>query len=397
MVTSEFKDKVKAAINLKELAEEHTELVPMGDDVWGGHCPHPDHEDSTASFRVWHNKDGSWTWSCMGCHCDKKDLEHHSYGSDCIAFVQWMSDHKGSKHRKTFLEAVKELADKAGIPMEHEKHEEEYKFLAIQARCYHANLFPGIRKYLYERGLDDSDIDAWQIGFNARPEKQSGGRVIPRIMFPLLARHGRVLGFSARKLPEAYEGAPKYLNSATSEWFQKRSYFYGGHLIEDDCDEIRIVEGVVDVILAHKYGVKNVVAPLGTAFTEDHACMVKNLGKTPVFCMDGDSAGEKAAEKSVRMMANIGVYSKVCTMPHGMDMADLANREKSSLESWVKANTVLYWEYRLREPSNEFSSALSQLRMKMLPAIKEAFEGVQEPDEKLMFKSYVKERFGIAL
>lgn len=119
MFSSNFKDKIKQKINLLELIKEYTDLKPAGDNIWQGRCPHPDHDDTTPSFRVWKNNDNTWSWACMGCHVGKKDTKdnkYRNYGSDCFAFVQWMSDHKNSKHIYSFTESIMVLADKYNIP-----------------------------------------------------------------------------------------------------------------------------------------------------------------------------------------------------------------------------------------------------------------------------------------
>ena len=66
MFSSNFKDKIKQKINLLELIKEYTDLKPAGDNIWQGRCPHPDHDDTTPSFRVWKNNDNTWSWACMG-------------------------------------------------------------------------------------------------------------------------------------------------------------------------------------------------------------------------------------------------------------------------------------------------------------------------------------------
>lgn len=396
MVSREFLDNLHKNVNLKELVEQYTELSSVGDNVWGGHCPHPDHEDSTASFRLWLSKDGNWSWSCMGCHCGGKDIQHHNYGSDAIAFVQWMSDYKGTPHKLSFIEAVKKVADFAGLHIESDINNSKYDFLRIQADTYHKNLTPSIRNYLYHRGLDDTDINRWHVGMCAMPEKSSEGAVIKRIVFPLMNKSGNIVGYSKRILPDCkHASAPKYINSANSKWFKKRHFMYGENNIDESFGEIRITEGVMDVILASKYGVKNIVAPLGTAFTEEHAKTIADAGFTPVFCMDGDSAGQKAISRAVRMMSETGVYSKVLILKDGMDMADLANKEQDNLEAYIKQHSLMYWEYLLRDPAAEYMSAMNELKLRIMPFIKEAGKSISNSNEKLLFSDYIAQRFDI--
>lgn len=70
---SDLSQQIKASINLLELIKEYCEVKPIGTNVWAAHCPHPDHNDRTASFRIWYNKTTkNWSWACMGCHNGKK-------------------------------------------------------------------------------------------------------------------------------------------------------------------------------------------------------------------------------------------------------------------------------------------------------------------------------------
>ena len=399
MISDTIITKVKLATDLKELAQEYgAKLYPAGENIWQGRCPHPDHNDATPSFRIWLKPGNDWTWACMGCHSGKKDLKHGNYGSDCFAFVQWMSSHSHSKHRLSFYETVQLLADRAGIPLEEDKYSWEISQNNLKAKAYHSGLPNYVRKYLTRRGLSDTDIKEWLIGFTCFPEKTAGYKAVPRISFPLFSNHRQILGFSSRKLEDNIdENVPKYRNSANSPWFSKRSYLYGNHKYDSSFCEIRIVEGVMDVILATKYGAKNVVAPLGTSFTAEQAELIKNTRKIPVLCMDGDAAGQHAIKRIVSMFANIGVYCKILILPNNMDMADIANEQKDNLENYIQTHALLYWQYMLKDIIAEYESKLSELRMNILPAIKLAAEGIKTQEEKIMLNSFIKERLGVYL
>ena len=401
MISDAFKAKVKDATNLLELAEEYTEMHPAGFNMWQGRCPHPDHDDSTASFTVYYNRDKTWSWCCYSCSSEKKDVKKGSYGTDCYSFMMWMSDYKGTKHKVSWPEAVRLLAKRAGIPMEEDKCTEVYEKLKRRALGYHENLFPFVKSYLYERGLNDNDIDEWLIGFSTFEEvryvdKKRVCESIPRIVFPLLDQYGQVLGSSRRKFGnEDDKSICKYWNSPTSEHFHKKRYLYGIQKYDPSFEEIRITEGQMDVILSAKYGVKNIFAPLGTAFGEEHAKFIQKQGKIPCFCLDGDAAGQKATRKKVAMMADMGVYAKVLLLPDGMDMADMANLYKEKLEEYIETHSMPYWQYLLKDKAEEFEAKVNELRAKMLPTILEACDSVKSDKDNMLLKSYLRERFGI--
>ena len=392
MFSQSFIAKVKDAIDLLELVKEHVEVRSVGANVWQSRCPHPEHNDSSPSFRIWKNKEKngkhSWSWACMGCHQGKKNARFKNYGSDCFAFIQWMSDYAGSKKKFNWREAITILAKRANIALEEEKYSEVYQGLRRVATAYHNNLLPPVKQYLYSRGLDDTDLRDWLIGFDGSCK---------RITFPLFDRYRQVIGFSNRKIGCTNDLNPKYKNSSNSEWFNKGSYFYGIHLLDNECDEIRVTEGSVDVVVGKKWSVQNLMAPLGTSFTEEHAEIIKNWGKIPCFCMDGDDAGVSAAKRSIEIMASIGVYSKVLFLPAGMDMADLANQLKEDTEAYIQANSMPYWQYALKDAVTQYDAKVNELRMKTLPTVKAAHKSVGTDDERAIMESFVKERFGIAL
>ena len=363
-------------------------------------CPHPDHEDSTPSFRVRHNEDGGWSWWCGGCHCGPKNLKgkkNKNYGSDCFAFLQWISDYKGSKHKIEWREAVEILAKRAGIPMEEDKYDGYCKVLYGIAVKDHRGLrdLKDALEYLEGRGLDSNDLARWKIGAHRLREM---GEEVTRITFPLFSRYNRVVGVSERLLGWTRESRyPKYRNSRNNPVFNKSSYLYGLHRYDSNFPELRITEGAMDVVTADKFGVKNVVGTLGTAFTREHVHLIKALGAAPCFCLDGDAAGQKGTRKAVELLSEAGIYAKVCILPDGKDLADFSLELGDEIEEYIENHTMNYWEYLLIEPTKIYQAKLTEIREKILPAIIAASKGTTSPEDRLMMKSTVKERFGILL
>ena len=381
-----------------ELAKEYGAILYQNsEELWTGRCPHPDHDDKTPSFRIYYKKNNNdWTWTCFGCHTGPKDVAHGNFGTDCFAFVQWMTHHKNSKHPLSFYEAAKALADRLGLKPPDDKNTPLYKKLKIQAESYNMALSSPARKYLYARGLDNKDIQEWLIGSSVSCEK---GKIIQRISFPLFDAYSKILGFSSRIMPddENNNDFPKYRNSETSEVFNKSHYLYGAHKLDKTFNEIRITEGVMDVILSSKYGVKNIVCTLGTAFTRQHVEIIKNSRMIPVLCMDADEAGQKAIKRIVALLAAEEIYSKVFIVPEGKDMADLALSMKSGLEEYIELHSMSYWEYMMKDTVSIFDSKLEDLRRSIMPDIIKASEGAMTDNDKILMKSFVKERFGINL
>ena len=393
MFSIEFKNKVKSKVNLLEIVAEYCkDIQQINSSTWIAHCPHPDHHDTTPSFRLWY-KNNEWSWACMACHTGKKELsgKYKNYGTDCFAFLQWMSDHKNSKHLINFPESVRILARKYNIPIEGKDNFSynklrEMKFLTSS---YKHNLTASIKQYLHNRGLEDIDIVKWKIGAMTT-------RYGYRIMFPLIDNSDIIRGFSARLINwDKSSKFPKYWNSRESPIFHKSSYLYGIHLLDKNCDEIRITEGVLDVILGNKYNAHNVVGTLGTAFTQNHVELIKRIGKTPVFCLDGDKAGQHGIYSAIKLLAKENIYAKVCVLPPDLDLADLANKEKYNLEKYIQKHSVLYWQYLLKDSVSFYNSKIDEVRFKILPDVLEAYKSVQTQSERILFNNFVKERLGI--
>lgn len=383
MYTRAFIDEVKSATDICQLISDYTKLEICGDDIYQGRCPHPDHNDGTPSFRVWKKEQ---SWACMGCHFGKKNAQYKNYGSDCFSFIQWITNHKSSKKRMTWSDAVAYLAKKAGIEIEVSKYDHIYKNKYLIALSYHNNIPDNVRNYLNGRNITNAIIDRFIIGFDGK-----------RITFPLFDRYGNVLGFSRRKIFCNNDKVPKYINCKTSDVFAKRKYLYGVHLLTNDCDELRITEGATDVVLPNSFGLKNVVATLGTAFTDEHVSLVKQLKKTPVFCMDGDEAGLLSLEKSIDMLAIEGIYSKVLILPHGKDLAELSIDMKGNIEEYVSTHSMSYWQYKLNDIVNQYDSKINELHLKFLPSIKRIIESVTNHDEKIIALSHIKNKLNLTL
>lgn len=379
MFPQEFIDQIKDTVDMVKLVEEYTDLKKAGPNLYMGYCPHPDHADSTPSFRVWSDHQ---SWCCMGCHNGKKtetSKNYKNYGSDCIAFIRWIENLK-------WKDAVIFLANKYHIPIPSEENDKYYKQNKIQAQSLMYNLQGPPLQYLNNRGLTKEQAWAWGIGFDG-----------VKLTFPLFDRYMNVLGFTRRWL-DVPEGAnDKYNNSSNSKIFNKSKYLYGIHKLDDEFDEIRITEGPMDVILASNNGAKNVVATLGTAFTEGHIEMIKHYGKTPVFCMDGDAAGLKAINKAITLLADAGIYSKVVILPEGKDLCDLSLELGDKIEEYLQENAKTYGSFLLEGTVNMYMNQWNSLKLKFIPEIKEILKHVPSQDEQAVLKGFIKTNMGIDL
>src|SRR6185436_16255735 len=220
------------------------------------------------------------------------------------------------------------------------------------------------RAYLERRGLAEPVLEAFGIGWAgesgqvlvqaAQQEKKpldwlreaglvrstDGGRHYDffrgRVLIPIRARLGRVVGFGGRLLESAAAGeadastesrGPKYLNTPETPLFHKGRVIFGLDLAADtirSTHQLLVVEGYTDVMAAHQAGWKNAVAVLGTATTDDHAALIRRSGaRTVVLVFDGDEAGRKASLRGLVGLLKLPIELRVAVLPEGRDPGDL--------------------------------------------------------------------------
>lgn len=382
MFPQSFIQQVKNSTDMLELVRHYTDnkINKVGDGVYNLKCPHPDHNDRTPSFTVWTKLK---SWCCYGCHAGKKNDKYNNFGSDSIALVMFM---EGCSWR----EAVLKLADFNGIPKPSEENDIEYKRQKDLALKYHYSLLKNenskhVLKYLYDRGLTQKEIKDWMLGWDGE-----------KITFPLIDKYRNVIGFTRRWLNVPAGRNDKYRNSKESTIFDKSKYFYGIHNIDTKKKYVRITEGSMDVIKAHKYGASNVIATLGTAFTEEHAKIIKRLGMIPVLVYDGDEAGKKAMKKAAGYLAELGIYSKVVVLDDNKDLSDISDQYQEYIEDYLLSEAQSYGYFLAKGLSNEYHAKLYDLKAEMYSKIGDVLLEVPE-SEKLLVKSFIEDELRIRI
>lgn len=338
----DFIDKVRDANDVVDIISQYTTFKNAGSNLMGL-CPFPDHREKTPSFSVSPTKQA---YFCFGC---KK-------GGNAINFLM---DYNGM----SFVEAIETLAKRASIPLPKnefykknpEKEEQTKTFLKLSlhaARFFRERLQEldtdsHVWKYIEKRGLSKETVEAFKLGYS--PSEWSGfsdylqnikapmslasqlGLVKhknngyfdlfrDRLMFPILSPKGDVVGFGGRSLTE--ENQPKYLNSPESPIFHKGRILYG---LNETAKYIRtedfaiVVEGYMDLVMLYQYGFKNVVATLGTAFTDEHAKLLKRYTQNVITLFDSDNAGIQAQERSLPIMLAQGLLPKAIVMTEAKD------------------------------------------------------------------------------
>ncbi len=338
-------EQIKAKLGIVEVVSNYLKLEKAGTS-WKARCPF--HNEKTPSFFVSPTRQ---TYHCFGCN----------RGGDIISFVEEVEG-------LDFLGALKLLAERAGVTLEShgarvDNSEKALLYRVLeQARDYYESELASnsaARDYLLSRGLKPETIKSFRLGFapagwqnlcgHLRTKRYSDDLMIKaglalrssksgqlydrfrsRIIFPISDTGGRVVGFSGRIFGQADEQSGKYINSPETELYHKSKILYGFDRAKSAirrADLAVIVEGHLDLILAHQTGTENAVAVSGTALTAEHLALVKRLTNNVAMAFDGDSAGVNAARRSIALALENDLSVRLLDLPDGTDPADLIQRD----------------------------------------------------------------------
>lgn len=348
-IQGRFLNTLRSRLSIAEIVGEKVKLTRKGREFIGL-CPF--HHEKSPSFTVSEEKE---FYHCFGCGAH----------GDVVRFLV-------EAHHYTFLEAVKELARRAGLSLPQDEifskeSEPEIDPAPLQealhqaALWYHKNLFlmrysealryterrgltrealkkyclgyafddyHGLEKFLQSKGFSNDTL--LEAGLLSRKDEHSSphDRFRRRLMFPIHDHKGKVVGFGGRLLDK---GEPKYLNSPETIVFSKGKLLYGYYFAKDKApsDPLIIVEGYMDALSLQQAGYKGAVAPLGTALTEDQILLAWRLSPEPILCFDGDSAGLKAAARAAERVLPLlkpGFSLKFVLLPQGEDPDSLIQK-----------------------------------------------------------------------
>ncbi|MBE7496675.1 MAG: DNA primase [Verrucomicrobiaceae bacterium] len=376
-IPEETINQVLAATDIVALVGRSVKLRRAGTNFLGL-CPF--HNEKTPSFNV---SPSRGTYHCFGCGA----------GGSAIRFIM---EHDGL----SFVEAVKRLADAAGIRVEEEvwdanaEAEARQRSLLLRANKEAAAWFHTLlmkhqiaapaREYLKSRGINAEMAKRWQMGYapenkafyrewmaGAKLSEQAlidagiysvadqdengrGGRAYPRwrhrLMFPIRNDNGDVIAFSGRLL-EKKENTGKYVNSPETPVFSKSRVLFGfdkSKRFIAKADQAIICEGQIDMIMVFEAGLQNVVASQGTAFTEHHAKMLKRVCNEAILCYDSDNAGREAAEKAFRILSPQGIHVRVAALPQGEDPDSLIRKHGAEALRGLVAEAPDFLEHQIR-------------------------------------------------
>jgi DNA primase len=369
----QFLDEIRARVPLSDVVGKQVRLIRRGRE-FVGLCPF--HKEKSPSFAVVEDKG---FFHCFGCGAH----------GDVIGFLM-------RTENLSFPESVERLAGLAGLqmpeqsPVERERAKRAatlYDVLEEACRWFEEQLrTPGaaeVRAYLERRGVRSDTVERFRLGYapDARSRliqhlkgkevpdrlmaeaglavggedgRDAGDRFRHRLIFPITDRGGRVIAFGGRTMGDH---PAKYLNSPETPVFHKGALLYGYALARKAAHEagtVIVAEGYMDVIALAQAGFAHAVAPLGTALTEAQIGLLWKMADEPILCFDGDSAGKRAAFRSVERALPLlqpGRSLRFALLPGGQDPDDLIRARGKQAMAQVLASAVplldMLWKSRI--------------------------------------------------
>ncbi len=385
-------EEVRMKNDIVDVISGYVKLQKKGSSYFGL-CPF--HNEKSPSFSVSRQKQ---MYYCFGCGA----------GGNVFTFVMEYENY-------SFVEALKFLADRAGVELpeaEYSKEEKERRDLKqilldmnkLAAKYYYAQLISengkAAHEYLTKRGLDEGTIRQFGLGYsnkysndlyqylkmkgyndeqilkagliNADEKHGAYDKFWNRVMFPIMDTNNRVIGFGGRVMGDA---KPKYLNSPETMIFDKSRNLYGLHRARTSRKPYFLIcEGYMDVISMHQAGFTNAVATLGTALTAGHASLIKRYVNEVYLTYDSDEAGTKAALRAVPILKEAGISAKVIRMEPYKDP-----------DEFIKNLGAKAFEDRIAKARNGFMFGLEML---------ERDYDMQSPEGKTAFFREAAKRLG---
>lgn len=430
MIAKEALASIRAKISIESLVSKYVKLRKAGK-RYKACCPF--HQEKTASFTLSADRN---TFHCFGCHAS----------GDIFSFYQKIEGLQ-------FIDAVTDLAEVAGVPMEQEPQDpaaiaEQKRAKDLLQRLYFASEVAAqffekslrdaeyselAKEILKERGISEEMVKTFRIGYapaswdslqkellaksvSPRDAEIVGLLVWPdgnrrpydrfrhRLMFPIQDKQGRVIGFSGRILPgkeEIEEGiipedAGKYINSPESPLFKKSESVFGlyqakGAMVRTE--RAIIVEGNFDVVSMHQHGFAEAVAPLGTAFSEEQARLIKRFARSAVILMDGDVAGANATRKMIPVIQKCGIYGRVVTdvSKWGKDPDEILRNHGSIMQEAIDGASDMI-EHFIEYEQSRFGGSVPE-RVSFLRAIAPLLVMVKDPIERSGYIKMICDRY----
>lgn len=394
LISEEKINEIRKSVNIVDVISDYIPIEQRGKNYFAV-CPF--HDDHNPSMSISPDKQ---IYTCFVC------------GAHGNVF-SFLMDYENI----TFIEAVKSIANRVGIPLDISSYKEKpkdkkieslYNIYDIANKFYQNNLYTSDGKeaieYLKNREFADDLIKEFEIGLSTNNKltkilkskdfsdsiltdsgicSSKDGAIydtfVDRIMFPLWDLEGKVVGFSGRIYRTS--DPSKYINSKESDIFKKGKLIYNYHKAKEEIRRKKyliVVEGFMDVIALYKVGIKNVVATMGTAVTNDQANLLKKLSQNIILCFDGDNAGNNATSSCAKELLNVGITPLVIRLEEELDPDEYIKKygvEKFN-EHINNAQSLLDYKIDYYKKNTNFSN--SDEVSKYIKSVVEELNGVND-------------------
>ena len=413
--SDELVEEVRQRNDIVDIISGYVNLKKKGGN-YCGLCPF--HNEKSASFSV---SPGKQMYYCFGCGA----------GGNVFTFIMNYENY-------TFAEAIKLLADRAGIALPEiedskearEKENRRKTLLQINKEAatyfYYQLRAPQGRvglDYLKGRQLSDETMNRFGLGYSNKTSndlcqylrhkgypdeliRESGVAVFNekygmsdkfwnRVMFPIQDVNHRVIGFGGRVMGE---GEPKYLNSPETPVFDKSRNLYGLNFARTARqDNIILCEGYMDVIAMHQAGFTQAVASLGTAFTSGQANLLRRYTENVILSYDSDGAGVKAALRAIGILKEAGLTGKVLNLEPYKDPAEFMKnlRREEFAKRLLQAENTFFFELRMMQKQYDLSDP--EAKTKFYNEIAKKLCGFSEEVERENYTEAVAEKYNISM
>lgn len=360
-MSNDLANEIRHKVDIVDIIGERIPLVSKGKNFFGV-CPF--HDDSNPSMCVSREKQ---IFTCFSCHAT----------GNVFTFLM-------DYEHIDFKEALRYLGEKVGLDVsnisvtkKNSKYDKLYEAYKFSVKYFQNNLSSAVgkkaREYLLGREINEDLIKEFEIGLSLENRDDLTKLLLKkeydlstlnriglssdehdiyndRIMFPLYDVFGHVVGFSGRIYKD--NGQNKYLNTKETEIFKKGEMLYHYHIAREECrlkKSVIVMEGFMDVIRASSIGVKNTVALMGTALTNQQASLIKRLSNNIILCLDGDSPGVNAMLSIGEGLLDKGIEVKVVVLPDDNDPDSFILKYGKDRFIGLIDNAINYSDFKIQQ------------------------------------------------
>ena len=412
--SSELKEEIRAANDIVDVISQYVTLKRSGRNYFGI-CPF--HREKSPSFSV--SPDRQY-FHCFGCH----------KGGDVFTFVSEIE-------KLSFKETVEFLAERGHVTLPAEQDEgfnekqylkdRMYKINLETTLFFHERLYQPLAKiaqnYVKERKLDNATLKAFKIGYSGEynelykhlkskgfkdneilatglVNKNDRGEFIDRfrkrLMFPIMTVNGKVVAFGGRRL-DNNEKSAKYINSNENLIYSKKQHLFALNLAKQINDkQIILVEGYMDAISLHQRGIKNVVASLGTALTEEQGRLLRKYSEQVLMSYDSDGAGQEAIMRGLEILGAQGCDARVIQMEGAKDPDEYIIKYGSERFKLLAKNAISLVEFKIKMIRSKYDLENATDKVRFLKEITKVLSKVENNIEREIYIGKVAEQYKIS-